>query len=69
MNDEFAWGGNSQDHHDPDRRAKLERDVQNLVGPIANIAEMSDADLYGLRDEIRSEQRRVGQSMKDVGDA
>lgn len=34
-------------------RQRLELDVQNLVGPIVNIADLSDAQLYGIRDRRR----------------
>lgn len=59
----FGWGGNTQGHHAPNRRADLERDVQNLVDPIVNIAELSDADLYGLRDEFHRLSRDVGKNL------
>ena len=35
------------------RRVRLESDLQNLIGPIANLAELSDATLYGMRDRAR----------------
>jgi hypothetical protein len=36
------------------RRTLLEREVQNLFGPIIDIKELSDATLYGLRDRRRN---------------
>lgn len=34
-------------------RYALELSVQNHVGPIVNIADLSDAELYGIRDRAR----------------
>lgn len=39
-------------------RRWLEREVQNLVGPIVNIAELSTAALYGLRDGALRRRRK-----------
>ena len=46
-------------------RQQLETDVQNLIGPIVNIGDLSDAELFGMRDEIRNRQRIAGRAFKD----
>lgn len=40
-------------HDNPRARLDLERDVQDRVGPIKNIAHLSDAELMGMRDRAR----------------
>ena len=35
-------------------RKALEQDVQNLAGPIKGIADLSDIELYGIRDGIKN---------------
>lgn len=55
-----VWGGNLpfsvEDHERILRRAQLEREVENLVGPIISIGRMTDAALYGMRDAARRAQ-------------
>jgi hypothetical protein len=46
-------------------RQQLETDIQNLTGPIGNIGDLSDAELFGMRDEIRNRQRIVGRAFGD----
>jgi len=40
------------------RRIELEAAVQNMVGPIVNIRELSDPTLYGMRDRWRRDNMR-----------
>ena len=35
------------------KRGLLELAVQDLIGPIVNVAELTDAALYGMRDRAR----------------
>ena len=70
MNPEYH---NGQAYQSPEptrreKRAQLERDVQNLIGLIPGIATLSDAELYGMRDELMAEQRAVGKTWKEPGE-
>ncbi len=46
------------------QRDALEIQLQNLLGPIANIKDLTDAELYGLRDELRAQQKIVGEAFQ-----
>ena len=67
MNPDYHNGQNYQ-YPEPTRREKrvqLERDVQNLIGLIPGIATLSDAELYGMRDELMAEQRAVNKAWEE----
>lgn len=68
MYDSFHTGQNYNhtESFRAEQRAKLEADVQNLLGPIEGIADLSDAELYGMRDELKAEQRALAEEIRRV---
>lgn len=64
MNPLCAWNNGAINRWSAQQtRAELEYEVQNLIGPIVNIAKLSNAQLYGIRDEVRAHQRIVGNEL------
>jgi hypothetical protein len=45
------------------KRQALEEEVQSYTGPIMDIHTLSDALLYGMRDEYREQLRQVGEAL------